>query len=114
MTKDEIVEVLTQNGYEKHSVFQFYYVPKKNLGYYFYPDINNTIVGKIKWNNIALNEFKTVSSKTFNPHTYNLVTVLDLKIRSKYLNQIALKKQLEKRKQQNKEPVITPQQPEEN
>ena len=107
MTQDEVIKLLNQNGYSKHPIFKFYYIPKKSLGHYFYPDVVNPIVGKIKWNNITLNESKEVSTRNFNPHNYGLVTTLDLKIRSEHFKRIALSKHKQANKKDNFEPTVT-------
>lgn len=79
MNKIEIEEVLIKNGYAKHPVFKFYSIPKKNLGYYFYVNESEVVLGKINWNAINITEAKTVRVKSFDPHNYSLVTDMDRK-----------------------------------
>lgn len=79
MTKEEVILLLTKNGYQKHLIFQFYSIPKKTLGNYFYVQPDVVIIGKIKWGNISLHEIKEIKIKSFSPHNYGLTTELDLK-----------------------------------
>lgn len=79
MSKSDIELLLKKNGYAEHPVFGFYHIPKTNLGNYFYVRDLVVIVGKIKWGNINIRETRLISIKSFNPHTYNLVTDLDIK-----------------------------------
>lgn len=79
MNKTEIESLLIKNGYTKHLVFNFYCIAKKNLGYFFYINDNEVIIGKIKWGNIDVREVKAIKTKSFSPHNYSLITDLDRK-----------------------------------
>lgn len=79
MTKQEIELLLKQNGYTIHPLFGFLYQAKLNLGSYFYITDINITVGKIKYGNINIKETRQISIKSFDPHTYSLVTDLDRK-----------------------------------
>lgn len=93
MTKIEVETLLMKNGYTKHPVFQFYCIPKKKLGYYFFVKEDVVNYGKIKWDSITLTDVKEVKTKTFIPHNFGLITDLDLKQRGEMMKRMALNKQ---------------------
>lgn len=81
MTKEETIQLLQENGYVLHPVFNIYIIPSNALSIYFKLNSDNeVIVGKLKWNQVSLKDYKTVKLAYFNPHHYNLKTQLDRKI----------------------------------
>lgn len=81
MTKEEVTQLLQENGYILHPVFDIYIIPSNTLSVYFkFTDDNEILVGKLKWNQVHLKDYKTVKLAYFNPHHYNLKTQLDRKI----------------------------------
>ena len=81
MTKEEIIQLLQENGYVLHPVFNIYIIPSNALSPYFkFTNANEVLVGKLKWNQLHLKEYKTIKLAYFNPRHFNLKTQLDRKI----------------------------------
>lgn len=80
MTKEETIQLLKENGYALHPVFDIYIIPNNNLSRWFKLTDKEVLVGKLLWGKIDLKEYKTVKLAYINPHHYNLKTQLDRKI----------------------------------
>jgi hypothetical protein len=96
MTKEEFIEILALNNYTINPLFGCYIKNNTQISFCFFIKGDKIVVGKVKWNNINLKEFKEVSLRSFNPDMYSLITPLKLKQRQLALKQNALIRQKNK------------------
>jgi hypothetical protein len=73
MSKTQFLEILIKNGYVKHPVFNFIYKPNV-FGNYFILEEDGLIIGKIKWNQVSVKEYKKCSYKGVSLSTLGLKT----------------------------------------
>lgn len=95
MTKEQVIQLLQENGYVLHPVFNIYTIPNNALSLYF-KCVNDSevITGKLKWGQVHLKEYKTIRLAHFNPRHFNLKTQLDRKIEQEAkLRNLKLQKQ---------------------
>ena len=91
MSKTEILQLLVENGYVPHPIFNFFHNPKNSLSRYFlFKNDKEIISGKLKWGQLSLKEFKTIQTASFNPSSYSLKTMLDRKREAEYRRRIQI------------------------